>query len=615
MDVEGQPSAPMVPAAPAGAASSSTAGVVGGSAVGGLLGAPGGVSSSSGGMNEMMFAPPPVAVTLPPPVDFGDVAEQVGKKARVLMVELPQQTPHDVETTDVAARDDGMDPAAVAKGKAEELQAMLDFGVYKEISKDEIGHQKVVGTRWVLTQKPDKVRARLVATEVAYEKREDLYSPTPTAVGLRCVLAKAVAEGSFVQVADLTTAFLHAPCQDSVVVRPPAEFGKPGVFWQLQKAMYGTRAAPRDFSDYLAHELVKLGFARLKSDGSVFSNHKTGVDISVHVDDPLVAGPSEEAVESLFSSLEHVVKLKRGPRLLIGGPEVTYLGKRYRRTHDSIIIMSGKGYVEQTLKAASMEASRAMSTPGTTAARQEKATLMPEENPELSAEEARQFRSTLGRIMFMQAERCDMQFAMKELARAMARPTCHDQLLLKRTLRYLQGTPEHGTELSLDKMPAYLDVWVDSDWGGCPVTRRSTSGWAVRLMCSDGERGFNLSCGSRTQSVVAQSSCESEYYAVYAGLSEALLAQNVLSELGVPVKIRVHCDSSACRSMLARTGLGRMKHMELKWLWCQDLHRKKVFTMHKVESARNTSDIFTKHLDSTLFHQHATTLGIANRGP
>ena len=49
---------------------------------------------------------------------------------------------------------------------------------------------------------------------------------------------------------------------------------------------------------------------------------------------------------------------------------------------------------------------------------------------------------------------------------------------VKRILRYLTGTIDHGLLLSpgsLDKMVIYSDV----DWAGCPDTRRSTSGYCV----------------------------------------------------------------------------------------------------------------------------------------
>jgi hypothetical protein len=78
---------------------------------------------------------------------------------------------------------------------------------------------------------------------------------------------------------------------------------------------------------------------------------------------------------------------------------------------------------------------------------------------------------------------------------------------LKRILRYVWGT----LHLSLLLRPSTLTdlvVYTDTDWAGCPDTRRSTSGYAMFL-------GNNLvSWSSKRQNTVSRSSAEAEYHAV-----------------------------------------------------------------------------------------------------
>ena len=103
-------------------------------------------------------------------------------------------------------------------------------------------------------------------------------------------------------------------------------------------------------------------------------------------------------------------------------------------------------------------------------------------------------------------------------------------------------------------------VWTDSDYAGDKQTRKSTS--CALVFCD----GTLVHGHSRGQTVVATSSAEAEYYSLAAGLQEALAARSILQELDETVEIEVKCDSSAARAMANRVGLGRTKHVDVKYL-------------------------------------------------
>ena len=84
------------------------------------------------------------------------------------------------------------------------------------------------------------------------------------------------------------------------------------------------------------------------------------------------------------------------------------------------------------------------------------------------------------------ADRRDIQFAVKELARRMQAPRVCDWLAAETLARYLRTTPRLGRAVVLD--PASkgtallsLELYSDSDWAGCPETRRSTDNIGVCL--------------------------------------------------------------------------------------------------------------------------------------
>ena len=66
----------------------------------------------------------------------------------------------------------------------------------------------------------------------------------------------------------------------------------------------------------------------------------------------------------------------------------------------------------------------------------------------------------------------------------------------------------------------------------------------------------------------------------------------------------MYTDSSAAIGMVARKGMGRVRHVEVSDLWVQDAVKNKVLTVNKVNGEDNPADLVTKHLDQGNIHQH-----------
>ena len=126
----------------------------------------------------------------------------------------------------------------------------------------------------------------------------------------------------------------------------------------------------------------------------------------------------------------------------------------------------------------------------------------------LEGAEATRFRGAVARLNYVSAERPDIQYATKELARAMANPTNHDVNKLKRLARYLVGRPRLQIFYPWQSRTQELNIYTDSDYAGDGETRRSTSGGCVCI-----ERHF-VRTWSKHQKVMALSSGEAELYAV-----------------------------------------------------------------------------------------------------
>lgn len=176
-------------------------------------------------------------------------------------------------------------------------------------------------------------------------------------------------------------------------------------------------------------------------------------------------------------------------------------------------------------------------------------------------------------------------------SKALARPVLHDMAALRRVVKYVAGTMEMELFLEPELRDKHLlEVWVDTDYAGDKVTRRSIGSTIARL------DGVLLHCHSKQQTVVATSSAEAEYYGIAAGLAEGMAVRQFLSELNNKLDLVVRCDSSSGRAMSLKQGFGRVKHIDVKMCWVQKQLDRGVALLRAAQSLDNLADIGTKSL-------------------
>ena len=126
----------------------------------------------------------------------------------------------------------------------------------------------------------------------------------------------------------------------------------------------------------------------------------------------------------------------------------------------------------------------------------------------------------------------------------------HGWKLLKRVGRYLLLAPRVVQVFVWQDDPAELTTFVDSDWAGDRVTRKSTSGGMVF-------RGHHLiKSWSSNQQIIALSSGEAELYAMTKGAAQTLGAVSMARDMGESLRAVVRSDSSAALATSQRAGLG-----------------------------------------------------------
>ena len=106
--------------------------------------------------------------------------------------------------------------------------------------------------------------------------------------------------------------------------------------------------------------------------------------------------------------------------------------------------------------------------------------------------------------------------------------------------------------------------------------------------------GVGVKHWSRTQKARALSTGEAEYYAMVTSCAEGLGLQALAEDMGWKVTVRIWTDSSAAKAVAKRRGLGKLRHVELKWLWVQDMVKEGRVKLKTIRGEENVADHLTK---------------------
>ena len=123
--------------------------------------------------------------------------------------------------------------------------------------------------------------------------------------------------------------------------------------------------------------------------------------------------------------------------------------------------------------------------------------------------------------------------------------------------------------------PATLSIHVDTDFAGCRVTRRSTSGGVAR---------YGRHClrhWSVTQPTLALSSGEAELGGLCKGGANAIGLRSVGNDLGLSYGLTLFPVATAAIGISRRLGIGKIKHLDTSLLRIQTRVRSKDIGLEK----------------------------------
>ena len=157
----------------------------------------------------------------------------------------------------------------------------------------------------------------------------------------------------------------------------------------------------------------------------------------------------------------------------------------------------------------------------------------------------------------------------------------------------------YGGQVKTDTKPYTLELFSDSDWASCKVSRRSTSSGLIFL------NGCLIHSHSRSQTSVSLSSMEAGILAATSLLTEAIYVKQVLQFLVNDIgglgsqrcaEMRLRLDPTSAQAFFTRLGPGRAKHLSARLLWTQQAMRRQWFVVDKFSTKENPADLNTKAL-------------------
>ena len=452
---------------------------------------------------------------------------------------------------------------------------------------------QLFNARWVDEQHKEK--SRYVVKDFANTRNPTMFAAASDAAVGRVVEFKAVIQNYSMFTFDVTSAYTHA-CEDEHVFLepPPEDIEEHGdCVWRLIRVIYGRRKGARSWQEHFdsiirGEEARQRGFtveAHPKCPTLYYVREADGV-IELHVDDGHGCG-KETVIAELLSFLSEKIEMKWVQGIKCGSYE--YLKTVKVRDGKKLTSILNKKHLQSALKKLEMSDCK-----GSVSPKLDKSCIEGD-NEELSEEQVSRFRSAVLTLLYLSNERTDIQSTVRLLCTKLKSPTVLEMRQLKRLLRYVKNTEDMSTVFVMrdnsdrgGRMVKRLELYTDSDWASDQVTRKSTSGAVIMA------EGMRLHAHSRGQASVALSSCEAEVMAASEGIKEALLLQEVLMFVGLGhYEIEIKVDSSAAHAFFHRRGVGRMKHIDSRILWLQDLIAAGGVRLKKIPRTQNLADMLT----------------------
>ncbi|XP_024164713.1 uncharacterized mitochondrial protein AtMg00810-like [Rosa chinensis] len=362
---------------------------------------------------------------------------------------------------------------------------------------------------------------------------------------------------------------------------------------RLHKSLYGLKQASRQWFAKFSEAIRSAGYIQSRADYSLFTKRqgKSFTALLIYVDDILITGNDYASIDALKQFLHRNFRIKDL------GDLKYFLGIEVSASKNGIFISQRK-YALEIIKDAGLMGAAPVDTP------MERG-LKLSDMSDLLKDPAR-YRRLVGRLIYLTVSRPDITYSVHVLSRFMHQPRKLHMEAALRVVRYLKGAPGQGLFFS-SQSDLRLRAYCDSDWAGCPITRRSTTGYCVFLGSS------LVSWRSKRQKTVSLSSAEAEYRAMTGACCELTWLRYLLRDLGIlhQEPALLFCDNKAALHIAANPVFHeRTRHIEMDCHYIRDKIQDGSVVTKFVISAHQLADVLTKALGKEIFLPMIRKLGV-----
>ncbi|CAI7743822.1 unnamed protein product [Closterium sp. NIES-54] len=481
-----------------------------------------------------------------------------------------------------------------------ELKALLDRNTWKVVPIGVACNKTILTGKWVFRVKTkadgtiDKFKARWVVCGFDQEHGQgfiDTFAPVSRHTSLRILLAITAMERKKLHQIDIANAFLYAPVDAEIFVEQPHGFNTdPNQVCQLEKSLYGIKQAPILWQQHLHARQIRIGFSQLPHDQGMYRLTK-GTDyilLIVYVDDLLYIGSTDD-VTTWFEG-----ELQRDLTLTVSSTVTQYLGLNIQEGESAIYLSAAK-YADTIAKRFGLTPVTITTPYRYTDGNCKEASAL------LKPAGIYDYQRKLGCLLFAAVTcRPDLSYSTSQLATYLKKPEADHMAELDRALHYLVSTSTigptyHKTGTTTPKLIGY----VDADHADDSDNRRSRTGYIYRL-----EPIGPISWQSSNQELIALSSAEAEYIALYSAIKEGLYLRELLEEAKMAKlpSFSLFCDNQSAIRIANKNGFANQtKHIALRYFFVKDEIEKGRLELSYCPTSEMAADYLTKKLGKQKF--------------